>query len=151
MGDFLSGALGTKNNYQASNPYSSAYLDEQIGHQNQLYGQQQDLAQMLKAQAEGNGPNPAQTQYMQNVQQNIANAQGLLSSQRGLNPALASKMGGKRCRSIRATGCFRECPSTAKATVSINSSAWWPLRSNAAGKSWRTRHVQPSKPWRTRS
>lgn len=41
----------------------------------------------------GQGPNPAQTQYLQNVQNNVANTQGLISSQRGLNPALAAKLG----------------------------------------------------------
>ena len=41
----------------------------------------------------GQGPNPAQTQFQQNVAQNQANTQGLIASQRGLNPALAARMG----------------------------------------------------------
>lgn len=93
MGSSLSQALGTSNQFQASNPYSPSYLQTQLANQGQIYNEQQNLASQLQAQAAGQGPNPAQTQYMQNVQQNNQNAQGLIASQRGLNPALAAKMG----------------------------------------------------------
>lgn len=98
MGDFLSGALGTKSGYQAApqqagNAYSQQVLQDQLNKQAQIYGGQQNLAQLLQAQAAGQGPNPAQTMYQQNVNQNIANTQGMLSGQRGLNPALAAKLG----------------------------------------------------------
>lgn len=93
MGSFLSGVLGTGNDYETSNPYNPVQLQGAVNRQGQLYDQQQGLAQALQAQASGQGPNPAQTQYMQNVQNNVANAQGLASSQRGINPALAAKMG----------------------------------------------------------
>ena len=98
MGSFLSGALGTENKYQASqyqagNVYDPEVLKQQLRERDQLYGQQQGLAGQLQQQAAGEGPNPAQIQYQQNVNQNIANTQGLISSQRGLNPALAARMG----------------------------------------------------------
>jgi hypothetical protein len=86
-------ALGLTNHYNAGNPYDFNYLHQQIDNQNQVYGQQQDLAKALQAQMNGQGPNPAQTQYLMNSQNNIANTQGLIASQRGLNPALATRMG----------------------------------------------------------
>lgn len=107
MGDLLSGAgsligslaggvadsSGATSQYQASNPYDQQFLQQQLANQGQIYGQQQDLAKALQAQMAGQGPNPAQTQYLQNVQNNIANTQSLIASQRGLNPALAVRMG----------------------------------------------------------
>ncbi len=98
MGSFLSGILGTDSQYQATpaqagNPYSQAVLQDELNKQAQIYQGQQGLAQALQQQMAGVGPNPAQTQYQQNVNQNTAQAQGLIASQRGLNPALAAKMG----------------------------------------------------------
>lgn len=98
MGSFLSSTLGTNSDYesnshQAGNAYDQQVLTDELNKRNQIYNQQQGLAQALQDQAAGKGPNPAQTQYQQNVNQNIANTQGLISSQRGLNPALAAKMG----------------------------------------------------------
>lgn len=84
---------GAINQFQAQNPYSQAVLQDELNKQAQLYGDQQSLAQVLQAQMAGQGPNPAQTQYQQNVGANIANSQGLIASQRGLNPALAARMG----------------------------------------------------------
>jgi hypothetical protein len=86
--------------YQAS-PYPSAQNPQQaidqynqdVARKSQIYQGQQDLAQTFKNEIAGNGPNPAQTQYLQNVGNNIANSQGLIASQRGLNPALAARMG----------------------------------------------------------
>lgn len=98
MGGMLSSVLDTDSHYQASpaqagNPYAPQQLQYLANNQGQIYGQQQALAQQLQQQMAGQGPNPAQLQYQQNVNQNIAQAQGLISSQRGLNPALAAKMG----------------------------------------------------------
>lgn len=92
-GGGLSDMLGINNQYRASNPYAPSYLQGMAANQGQIYGQQQSLAQALQQQMAGNGPNPAQTQFMANQQSNIANAQGLIASQRGLNPALAARMG----------------------------------------------------------
>lgn len=98
MGNFLSDALGTSSQYeatanQAGNPYDPETLRRAQENQAALLGQQQQLGGMLQQQAAGKGPNPAQTQFMQNVAQNQANTQGLIASQRGLNPALAARMG----------------------------------------------------------
>lgn len=91
MGSIFGG--GTQSDFQASNPYNQDYLQGMVNTQGQIQGGQQGLAQMLMAQASGMGANPAQTQYMANTQNNIANAQGMIASQRGLNPALAARMG----------------------------------------------------------
>lgn len=60
------------------------------------YGQitpaQQALAQALTAQSQGQGPNIAQLQLEQATNRNIEQNAGLLGSQRGMNPALASRL-----------------------------------------------------------
>lgn len=85
--------LGVQSNYHTQNPYSQQYLQELANRQSQIYGGQLSLGQALQQQMAGQGPNPAQTQYMGNTQNNIANAQGMIASQRGLDPALAARMG----------------------------------------------------------
>lgn len=95
---FLTSALGMNSGYQATpqqagNPYGQSVLQNEVNNQNEIYANQQGLGQQLQNMIQGGGPNPAQTQYQQNVNQNNQMAQGLLSSQRGLNPALAAKMG----------------------------------------------------------
>lgn len=87
---------GATSGFQANNPYNQFdpdYLRKMYEQQNGIYKDQNNLAQVLQQQIAGNGPNPAQTQYQMNVGNNIANAQGLIASQRGLNPALAARMG----------------------------------------------------------
>lgn len=93
VADPLYKGLGLNNPYQASNPYAQQYLQTMADQQGAIYGGQQQLASQLQNLAAGQGPNPAQLQYQQNVGQNIAGAQGLMSSQRGINPGLAAKMG----------------------------------------------------------
>lgn len=63
-----------------------------LGNQQNLYGQQQGLAQALLAQSQGQGPNPAQLQFQQNADQNLRQQAGAINSIKGLNPALAAKM-----------------------------------------------------------
>lgn len=84
-----------------TSPYAAAlspqegvdqYLED-LNRKADIYHQQQTLAQALQGQMNGTGPNPAQTQFLANQQANVANAQGLIASQRGLNPALAARMG----------------------------------------------------------
>lgn len=98
MGSFLSGILGTNSqyqpsSYQAGNPYGPQTLQYLVNQQTALNANQNALGQQLQEQIAGRGPNPAQTQYLQNVQNNIANTQGQIASQRGLNPAVAAKLG----------------------------------------------------------
>lgn len=83
--------LGLNNDYNQSNPYDPAYLQQLQAQQHETYQNQAALAQMLQAQAAGNGP--AQALFNANTEQNTLNNQGLISSQRGVNPALAAKMG----------------------------------------------------------
>lgn len=89
----LTGSLGVTSRYQAPQIYTSDVLQDQLNKSAEIYGGQGHLAAVLRAQMAGAGPNPAQLQYAQNVQNNVANAQGLISSQRGLNPALAARLG----------------------------------------------------------
>lgn len=98
MGDFLSGSLGVKSQYnpsaiQAGNPYNYDTLTGALADKSKIFNNQQDLVETLKGQIAGKGPNPAETEFKQNVAQNIANTQGVIASNRGLNPALAARMG----------------------------------------------------------
>jgi len=96
MGSTLSSIFGTTNEYQAQDPYTqsvSADLQELKNRSSGIFGMQGDLATALQKQMAGEGPNPSQIQYLNNVGNNIANAQGLIASQRGLNPALAARLG----------------------------------------------------------
>lgn len=63
-----------------------------LGQQEGLYSQQQGLANQLQDAANGGGPNPAQLQYQQNVNQGIQQNTGMIASQKGMNPALAARM-----------------------------------------------------------
>lgn len=89
----LFSSSGAASSFHADNPYDPSQLQAELANQKQIYGQQQSLAEALQQQMNGAGPNPAQTQFQGNVQNNIANSQGLIASQRGLNPALAARMG----------------------------------------------------------
>lgn len=93
IGGGAADAAGATSNFHAQNPYDPGQIQMEANNQGQIYGQQQSLAQALQQQMAGVGPNPAQSQFQGNVQNNIANAQGMIASQRGLNPALAARMG----------------------------------------------------------
>ncbi len=82
------GAFTTLNQYQAQAPtIQNQNFQPRIqglqGQQNQVYSQQQNLAQQLLNQSQGRGPNPAQAQLAQNTGQNVANQSALMASQRG--------------------------------------------------------------------
>ena len=63
-----------------------------INNQSNVFQQQQALANMLQQQAAGGGPNPAQAQYQQNVNQ-LAQQQGAaIGAQKGINPGLAARL-----------------------------------------------------------
>lgn len=93
IGGGAADAAGATNQYKADNPYAPEEFQKYLNERQQIVQNQNSLAQALQAQMAGQGPNPAQTQFMANQQANIANAQGLIASQRGLNPALAARMG----------------------------------------------------------
>lgn len=67
----------------------------------QTLGNQNALAQALQAQSMGFGPNPAQSQYQQNVNQAIQQNAGFLSGQKGINPALAARMGAQNAAAMQ--------------------------------------------------
>lgn len=85
MGDFLTGATGTKNDFSSSSPYTPDQT-------NQLYNQQQQLSNQLMQQAQGGGPNPAQQQYLQNAQQIAQQQASNYAANRALNPGLAARL-----------------------------------------------------------
>lgn len=95
--DDISGALTPQTNTkfdQATfdqSSYAQAIAEAQA-RASQTYGQQQQLGDALRAQAAGQGPNPAQAQYQQNVNQAAQQAAGMARSQRGISPALAARM-----------------------------------------------------------
>lgn len=85
-----------QNTYQASNPLNTTALNTNItnaqGNLGQLNTQQQALAQALQAQANGQGPNPAQNMLNQQTNQNIQQNAGMIASQKGISPALATQL-----------------------------------------------------------
>lgn len=118
LGDMLGGLLGTQSNFQASGGYNNlnkslteydktgldavnrqqnflnALLNQNtLGNQQDVYGQQQTLANQLQQQAMGGGPNPALAQLANTTSQNIANQAALMAGQRGAsqNPGLIAR------------------------------------------------------------
>jgi hypothetical protein len=79
--------LGVAGQQQGLLPQQQQILAQQGG----LAQQQQGLAQALLAQSQGQGPNPAQLQYQQNVAQAGQQAAGMIASAHGLNPALVAR------------------------------------------------------------
>lgn len=69
-------------------------VTSQTGAQNQqnILAQQQALANQLQGQASGQGPNPAQQQYQQNLNASTQAAAGTIASQKGISPALMAEM-----------------------------------------------------------
>lgn len=63
-----------------------------LGHQNNLLAQQQALANQLGQQASGQGPNPSQIQFGQNLNASTQAAAGQIASQKGINPAMAARL-----------------------------------------------------------
>ena len=93
MANFVSTISGNPDTYQGTNPFDPSYGQNAENEQQATQGVQQTLGQALLSQMNGQGPNPAGTQLEMGQQANIANAQGMIASQRGLNPALAARMG----------------------------------------------------------
>lgn len=103
LGDWLGGVFGTNNNYNATAPVNAYQANDngasaQIGgayaNAQNNYGQQQNYINMLQQQASGQGgPSAAAQLLQQQTQSNNQSAASLIGSQRGLNPALAARMG----------------------------------------------------------
>lgn len=103
LGDWLGGLFGTNNNYNATAPVNayqasdngaSAQIGGAYANAQNNYGQQQNYINMLQQQASGQGgPSVAAQLLQQQTQSNNQGAASLVASQRGLNPALAARMG----------------------------------------------------------
>lgn len=86
-----------QNTFQATAPgtdQASAQMQGAQAQQQQLYQQQGALAGQLAETAAGRGPSIADMQNKQATQRNIAAAQSMAASARGVNPALAARMAG---------------------------------------------------------
>lgn len=95
-GGGLAGALGVANSFDSQGPGVTKQalapnINQQYQQQQDVYGQQQNLAQMLQQQALGQGP--AQQLVAQQGGQNIAGQAALMAGQRGasMNPALIAR------------------------------------------------------------
>lgn len=88
----------TADNFQGATPdinkqnFASAIQSGQQG-LSDTQAQQQKLANALTLQSQGQGPNPALAQLNQTTNANNQAAAGTIASQRGLNPALAARLG----------------------------------------------------------
>lgn len=89
------GFLSSSNSYQATTP--QMFYDNPVGKQQHVefldvQKQQQALASVLRDQMAGKGPNAAQAQYKQNLDQVAAQQAGAIASQKGISPALAARL-----------------------------------------------------------
>lgn len=89
-GDAVFGGHAAAAGTQAGN---EAGLIGQNYNGNQLVQGEQTLADQLAAQAQGQGPNPALEQLKQTTDMNNRMAASQISSQKGINPALAARLG----------------------------------------------------------
>lgn len=92
----FSDAAGLNNTFQARNLPTQDLMPKINQAQNQqqdIYAQQQNLAQTLLNQSQGVGPNPAQAMLAQGTGQNMQQQAALMASQRGasVNPALVAR------------------------------------------------------------
>lgn len=88
----LGNQIGSVNGYAGQQAGQAGNVASAAGSLGGVLARQQGLEDMLTGQANGTGPNPAQSQFQQNVNQNIAQEAGSIGSVKGLNPALAAKM-----------------------------------------------------------
>lgn len=98
------------NDYNAQAPtISNENTMPRIGYQQQVqdqtYRNQNNLANQLLAQSQGQGPNPAQSQLAQDTGQNVATQGALMASQRGANsnPALMARQAAQQGASTQQT------------------------------------------------
>jgi len=81
-------AQGANINNQNFNPA----LGQSANQFNQTFSNQNDVAGMLRAQAMGVGPNPAQIMLNQATDNAIKQNAGMLASSKGVSPALAARL-----------------------------------------------------------
>lgn len=97
VGNIVGGLTGgIMNSSGARNTFAGTTPDiekqDLIGQINALTPQQQQLTQMLMAQSQGQGPNPAQQMLNQATNRNVQQGAGMIASQKGISPALAARL-----------------------------------------------------------
>lgn len=105
MASAIAGGLGATSSYQAAPPpIQTQDIISQIkaaqanpnfvdySQSNNTAQKQGTLADMLMAQANGTGPNPALNQLNQTTNQNIQQTAGQIASQKGISPGLAARL-----------------------------------------------------------
>lgn len=92
----LGNMLGATSNYNAQMaPGTTEQLTGAQGTYNQNIAGQQALIKALQSQANGTSVNPAQAMLNQATNQNIKQNAGMISSQKGINPAQAIRQAGQ--------------------------------------------------------
>lgn len=96
IGQILGGVydgLNVDNKFNATDPAVGKQLELLRGQQGEVYSQQQNLAQTLLAQSQGQGPNPALQALQNQTGQNIQQQTAMMAGQRGAsaNPALLAR------------------------------------------------------------
>lgn len=93
VGGFIGGlGGGFADAVTAQNPYM-AQVNQAQGQFNTNIGNQNALAQMLLAQAQGQGPSVADAQLQMQTDENAKQLAGMVASQKGVSPALAARLG----------------------------------------------------------
>lgn len=99
----LATSFTPQNTFSANAPVNIGALNGQIaqsqGNFNANNFNQNALAQALQQQAQGGGPNPAQAMLQQATNNSIQQNSGMISSQKGINPALAARLGAQNAAS----------------------------------------------------
>lgn len=96
VGSFFGSVFGGNNDYQSLTPEQMAQLYSQKQNEYEtgaaVNANQNALAEALKAQMNGGGPNLANEQLKMATNRNIAQGAGMIGSQKGINPALATRL-----------------------------------------------------------
>lgn len=107
----IAGGLTKENKFTAEMPNITRQqylpqIQQQQQRQNDIFSQQQGLAQQLLAQSQGQGPNPAQAALAQSTGQNAQMQAALMASQRGAsaNPALMARQAAMQGANVQQQG-----------------------------------------------
>jgi hypothetical protein len=87
----VAGALTPQNDYSVDTSGFINALNQAQQNSQANIGNQNALAQALLAQSNGSGPNPVQSQLMQNANSLSQQQAGAIAGQKGINPALAAR------------------------------------------------------------
>lgn len=104
VSDIWKGITGQNDSAHVNGPQTydnlGSLLSQTETSYNQSMANQDQFAQALMAQMNGQGYNPAQAMLNQATNQNIAQQAGLAASQKGLNPAMAARLGAQNAGNI---------------------------------------------------